>query len=224
MTRSLLLSLALLWAAASGAQELPVLPPLDAVLGAVRAQSPTLRYADATVAKNEAQLDRTRRAWSDNIGVNVGASAGTYGNAIVDQLSLGTTVGVSVRVSLYDFMGRKHEARQAEAELEQSRQRRAEADEELDLVIIALYRKTELAYRLVGVRSGGMESARTHLTMAESEFVQGDIPVSELARVDQIAAESEAAYETARTDYLTAYAQLEVFCGTPLATLAAASR
>ena len=200
---------------------LPSLPTLDAVLDAVHRQSPSIRYAAATVAKNEAQLDRTRRAWTDNIGVNVGATAGSYGNALVDELAVGTTVGVSVRVSLYDFLGRRHEARQAEAELAQAVARRAEADEELDLVVIALYRRTELAWRLVGVRSGGMESARTHRAMAEAEFVQGDVAVGELARVDQIAAEAQAAYETARTDYLTAYGQLDRLCGGALSQLTA---
>lgn len=223
MSRILLLLAAL--AASAQAQTsvgpLPPLPPLDAVLGAVHGASPALRYADATVAKNEAQLDRTRRAWTDNLGVNVGATAGSYGNALLDELSMGATVGVSVRLSLYDVVGRRHEARQAEAELAQAVARRAEADEELDLVVIALYRKTELAYRLVGVRSAGLESARTHRAMAEAEFVQGDVAVGELARVDQIAAEATAAYETARTDYLTAYGQLDRLAGGALAALTA---
>ena len=219
----LLAALAVALGAPLGAQpaDLPALPTLDAVLDAVRHQSPAIRYADATVAKNEAQLDRTRRAWTDNLGVNVGATAGSYGNALIDELAVGTTVGVSVRLSLYDVLGRRHEARQAEAELAQAVARRAEADEELDLVVIALYRKTELAWRLVGVRSGGMESARTHRAMAEAEFVQGDVAVGELARVDQIAAEAQAAYETARTDYLTAYGQLDRLCGGVLSALTA---
>ena len=191
------------------------------MLDAVHRQSPALRYADATVAKSEAYLDRTRRAWTDNVGVNVGATAGTFGSALVDELAIGTTVGVSLRVSLYDLVGRRHERRQAEAELAQATARRAEADEELDLVVIALYRKTELTYRLVSVRSGGMESARTHRAMAEAEFRQGDVAVGELARVDQIAAEASASYETARADYLTAYSQLDRLCGGALSTLAA---
>ena len=37
--------------------------------------------------------------------------------------------------------------------------------------------------------------------------------IGELARVDQIAAEAQAAFETARTDYLTAYGQLDRLCG-----------
>lgn len=224
MHRLLLLFALALPAAAPHAQAddaLPALPTLDTVLDAVHRQSPSVRYAAATVAKNEAQLDRTRSAWTDNLGVNVGATAGTYGNDLVDQLSVGATVGVSVRLSLYDVLGRRHEARQAEAELAQSRARQAEADEELDLVVIALYRRTELAYRLVGVRSGSMESARTHRAMAEAEFVQGDVAVGELARVDQIAAEAQAAFETARTDYLTAYGQLDRLCGGTLSALTA---
>ena len=222
MPRLLLLALATLAATASAQPgDLPALPTLDVVLDAVRGQSPSIRYANATVAKNEAQLDRTRRAWTDNLGVNVGATAGSYGNALVDQLSVGTTVGVSVRLSLYDVVGRRYEARQAEAELAQAVARRAEVHEELDLVVIALYRKTELAYRLVGVRSGGMESARTHRAMAEAEFVQGDVAVGELARVDQIAAVAQAAYETARADYLTAYGQLDRLCGGALSQLTA---
>ncbi|MEM1055221.1 MAG: TolC family protein [Bacteroidota bacterium] len=223
MPRLVLLALALACAAPATAQSgsLPTLPPLDAVLSAAHRQSPAIRYADATVAKNAAYLDRTRSAWTDNFGINVGATAGSYGNELVDQLAVGATVGVNVRVSLYDVLGRRHEARQAEAQLAQAEARRAEADEELDLVVIALYRKTELAYRLVGVRSGGMESARTHRLMAEAEFVQGDVAVGELARVDQIAAEAQAAYETARTDYLTAYGQLDRLAGGALSTLTA---
>lgn len=228
MPRLLLaLALAALLAPAALAQPdagLPALPALETVLDAVHRQSPAIRYAAATVAKNEAQLARTRRAWTDNLGVNVGATAGTYGNELVDQLAVGATVGVNVRFSLYDLVGRRHEADQAAAELAQARARQAEADEELDLVVIALYRKTELAYRLVGVRSGGMESARTHRAMAEAEFVQGDVAVGELARVDQIAAEAQAAYETARTDYLTAFGQLDRLTGGALVARTAQAR
>lgn len=224
MFRTLLLLAALASPLRADAQPdaaLPALPPIEAVLDAVHLESPSLRYAAATVAKNEAQLGRTRRAWTDNLGINLGTTAGSYGNALVDELSVGTNVSVGVRFSLYDFVGRPHEARQAEAELAQAIARRAEADEELDLVVIGLYRKTELAYRLVEVRSGGMESARTHLAMAEAEFVQGDVAVGELARVDQIAAEARAAFETARTDYLTAYEQLDRLCGGTLSALTA---
>lgn len=220
---SLLLALTLFASAAPGLSaqtaDLPALPALDQVLAAVRAASPALRYADATVAKNEAQLGRVRRAWTDNLGLDFGGTAGTYGDDLVDRLAVGATVGVRVRVSLYDALGRRYEARQAAAELAQAQARRAEADEELDLVAVALYRKTELAYRLVGIRSGGLESARTHRAMAEAEFVQGDVSVGELARVDQIAAEAAAAYETARADYLTAYGQLDRLCGGTLAAL-----
>jgi outer membrane protein TolC len=208
-----LLALALVAPTAAQPGPLPALPPLSLVIDRVAAHSPALAYAAATVEKNEAQLGRVRSAWTDNIGANIGATAGTFGSALADEVAIGTTVGFGVRVSLYDVLGRRHERRQAAAELAQAEARQAEAEEELALVVTALYRKTELAYRLVDVRSGGMESARAHRLMAEAEFGQGEVPVGELARVDQIAAEARAAYETARADYLSAHAQLDVLCG-----------
>ena len=212
-------------AAEAGAQPTGgAIPPLDRILEAVRQRSPRLRSQQALVAKNRALVSRSKAAWSDQVTVGFTSTYGSYGNVLLDQLNLGAQAGLSVRLSLFELVGRRHDTQVYRQELAMS-EAQGEAvwqDEQAD--VITLYHQLLLAERLIAVRSGSLESARVHQQMAERQFAQADIAIGEVARVLEITSKAESDYEQARVEFMAAWARLENLTGMPLAQLAGGSR
>jgi len=195
------------------------LPPLEAVLAHVLLHAPRLKMQDALIEKNHYTLARAKLDLLDGVTAGVSTTYGSYGNTVLDEISLGMTAGFSIRFSLFDLFSQRSRRGTFRKELEVSIHKRDEIREDVQRLIIALYNKVLLTQRLVGIKSEARRTTEVHLRMAEAEFAQGDIPVSELARVTEIASKARAEYETARYDYITAYAQLENLLGTRLNTL-----
>lgn len=192
------------------------LPPLDRILAYAVAHSPRLKQQDALVEQNRQQVGRVRLEWLDGITAGVSSTYGSYGNAVLDEIAVGVQGTVGVRLSVLDMIGGKSRRNLFRQELEVARQKREEVRVEEQSVVIDLYHRLELAGRLVSVHSGALQAAQVHEQMAETEFAQADIPVSELARVTEIASKAQAEYETARSSYLSLYAQLENLLGVSL--------
>lgn len=200
------------------------LPPLDRILEAVRVQSPRLRVQRALVEKNRALVARSKSSWSDQVTVGLTSTYGSYGNVLLDELNLGAQAGLSVRLSLFELIGRRHDTEVYRQELAMS-EAQGDAvwlDEQADA--ITLYHQLLLADRLIAIRSGALESARVHEQMAERQFAQGDITVGEVSRVSEITSRAESDYEQARVEFLAAWTRLESLAGVPLASLAEVSR
>lgn len=195
------------------------LPPLDKVIRQALQFSPRLGYQKALVAQKSAELQRTRRGWMDGIIAGVSTTYGSYGNTVLDEINAGMTAGFTVRMSLFDLFGQKSKARIFQQSVNMASHKREEAAMEVKQVIISMYNRLELHRRMVRIKSSAYQAADVHRQMAESEFAQGDIPVSELARVAEIAEKTRAEYENARFEYVNAYAQLENMIGASLSTL-----
>ncbi len=207
-----------------GATEDPVLqfdelPPLDAVLRHMVAHSPRVKQQDALVEKGRAELNRSRLEWLDGFFGGVSSTYGSYGNATLDEISMGVQGTVSVRLSLFDLLGSRTRRAAFREELEVARQKREEVRTEEQRWVIDLYYRLDLMGRLVAVQAEARQAAGVHQQMAETEFSQAAIPVSELARVSEIAAKAHADYESARSAYLSLFAQLENALGVRLAEL-----
>lgn len=219
------LLLVLLGASSVSAQEpgdgLLQIPSLEAVVVRAVEQSPRVRGQEALTRKNEHLLDRARRTWTDNITIGGQALYGSYGNDILNTTNLGITAGVSIRMSIFDLVGRRSDIASWTEEVNFSRVREAELRLEERQYVIDLYSRLTLARRLVVVRSEAWQAACAHQQMADAQFGTGDIPIAELARVTEIAAKARSDYETARSEYLNAYQKLESLVGMPLDELAA---
>jgi outer membrane protein TolC len=200
-------------------ESLPPIPELDAVIERAIEHSPRLRGKQALVRKNRQLLERAQKTWMDNVTFGAQAMYGSYGNEVLNTTNLGLTTGVSIRLSLFDFTGRGNQIAAWEEEVAVSRSQEDEAVLEERQYVIDLYSRLTLARRLVVVRSEAWQAACAHQAMADAQFIQGDIPIAELARVTEIAAKAQSDYETARSDYANAYRKLEVVTGTPLASL-----
>jgi outer membrane protein TolC len=70
-----------------------------------------------------------------------------------------------------------------------------------------------LKQRLLKIKSKNLSTARVNMEMVEKEFQNGVVSVTEYARISDIVARNESDFETARTDYVTAYMILEEMIG-----------
>ncbi|MEM6335368.1 MAG: TolC family protein [Bacteroidota bacterium] len=196
----------------------PELPTLDQVMHRVLAHAPRLQMQQALVEKNRDLVRTTGLEWLDAVEVNLGSTYGADGTVVpgalvVDPHRASLRAGVSLRVSLFDVFGRSSRRGAFEHELDVARHAHANAEMEVRREVVGRYEQLKLTRRLVEVRAEGWRAADLHRTMAETAFAQGDLPVSELARVTEIAARAHEAFETARTEYLIAFGQLNVMMG-----------
>lgn len=195
------------------------LPSLQRLLDHIATASPRIRKAEALIAKTKHQLSRTKLNWLDAISFGVSSTYGSYGNDVLDQISLGVTGGLTVRLSLFDVFSRKSQKGIMQEELVVTESNRQVVEREERRILITLYREHHLSGEMVRIKSDAWSAAELHQKMAETEFTQGDIPVSELARVTEIAMKAEAEFEQSRAMYRTSRAVLENFVGTSLSTI-----
>jgi outer membrane protein TolC len=155
----------------------------------------------------------------DGATVSVGASYGSFGNQLLDEVSFGQSVRVGLKVSLFDLFGRDAQVGVFESRLLAAQRERDVIRQRLRQTLIQRYYDLRRARDLVRIRSEAYESTQTHKAMLETAFQQGTAALEQVSRVTETAAKSEVAYAEARLDYLSGYRQLENLLGTDLATL-----
>jgi outer membrane protein TolC len=102
---------------------------------------------------------------------------------------------------------------QAQSELDQAESMAEAQRVELRELVIRQYNDVLLKQRLLKIRSKNLSTSKINMEMVEKEFQNGVVSVTEYARIFDIVARSESDFETARTDYITAYMLLEEIVG-----------
>lgn len=196
-----------------------VLPPLERVISRVLETDPTIAESKAQVEQDEALLTQTSREWLKGLSLGVQTTAGTYGNDTVDELNTGFTSGVGLRLSFYDLFARGPRKQAYESELQMSQHRIERARMEATQYVVRMYRLIENAQAQAVVKADFWRAAQIHLKMAELEFSNGNLVVSELARVSEMEAKAEADYVNAVSEFRSWYDQLGIRIGIPLSSL-----
>ncbi len=198
---------------------LTALPPLEEVLDAAVDHSPLLKQQEAEIRLDEYQVNRERQAWTRALRVGGSYQYGQFGNITLDQLNQGYSIHVSLGISLYELMGRDNRINMIQEELESSRQRKEFLKKEVKTRIIEFYHAARLARRLLLIHSQAKNSAQLNQQMAEKEFIEGETPLSDMARITEIATKATIDFETAKSDYQMKLKQLENWVGIPLSTI-----
>jgi outer membrane protein TolC len=192
---------------------------MERVLEASLRNSPRVRARRALERKTRRELNREEKGWLDGISIGAGTTYGSFGNDILDETQTGFNVGVTLRWSLFDLFGRNDVIGVLREEIVITEEKVLEVIEDERADIISLYSDLLLAERLVTVNGEAAQATAVHREMANSEFLQGDIPVSELARVTEISTKAKALFETALSGYMKRYRLLENRIGVPLGSL-----
>jgi outer membrane protein TolC len=200
-------------------EPLPELPPLEVLLDYAVTHAPELNVQRARIAQNRSEVVRTRRSWMDGATVTVGASYGSFGNQVLDEVTFGQSIRLGLKVSLFDLFGRDAQVGVFESRLQAAKRERDVIRQQIRQTLIQRYYNLRRARDLVRVRSEAYESTQTHRALVETAFQQGTTELDQVTRVTEVAARAQAAYAEARIDYLSGYTLLENLLGTSLDTL-----
>jgi len=206
-----------------------LLPPLQALIDSAIAKNPTLKSREMEVKVLEHKLRSERVKWSENVGFQTDVRYGTFNNFSTNtaegqtpnllatqtsQMNYG--VGAYIKMPLFDFLDYKHMIGAAKAEVDKALHLTEEQRDVIRQVVIKQYQEVVLKQRLMRISSKYVETARINTVMAEKEFQSGMIKVSELASVSDNYSNAEAEYETAKTEFITAFMILEEITKTRL--------
>jgi len=212
-------------------EEIFELPNLDTLINAAMEFSPALKGMEAQVGRNDAEVKIRKREWSNRVFTDLGgAYSNNYSVLTVasgetggyESIALGSgnalRAGVMARISLFDVIGRNQLIERAKAEKEMSEYDLLVAQQDLKALVTQLYTELVLGKKLVEINTHTFHTLSAQLEMAEKEFRQGEIDITELARVTEIKSKAEVALEQTKANYENLYHQLEILVGRELLT------
>lgn len=167
-------------------------------------------------------------------GVTIGGNYhyGTNYSAVTDQTSYENvlnrltmvqsgfySVGGGISFPLTSFINRKHLLRANRAQIEM-----VENDKDMSALsikqdVINLYQAFKLSHKLLALNSGNRQAFQVNYNLAEKEFLQGQLSVSDISRMLDLFNKSKMEYETSLNAFQTNLIQLETFTGTTLTSL-----
>lgn len=201
-------------------------PPLSALIDSALATNAMMRFRQQGITGKQCNLNSYRNYWTRNVGLQADVRYGTFDNFSTNTAEGQTPsanatrsnqtnygVGAYIKFPLQDALNRKNQIRMAQSELDQAQSMAQAQRDEITQLVIRQYNDVLLKQRLLKIKSKNLGTARVNMEMVEKEFQNGVVPVTEYARIADIVARNEADYETARTDYTTAFMILEETSG-----------
>lgn len=198
------------------------IPPLEQLIDSAIAHNPFIRFRDLQLIVNRSKIKTSSREWTRSLGIQSDVRYGTFDNFSTNLTSgqnpvtFGTTrtevkwgYAAYLNIPLYNFINRRNQINMARAELDQAESMARVQRDELRQIVIQQYNDLILQQRLLRIKSKQLETSRINMMMTEKEFATGVIPVSEYARISEIATRAETDYEISRMDFLTSYMILE---------------
>jgi outer membrane protein TolC len=204
------------------------LPTLDQVLDMAVRQSPTIKESAAMTDHFRQASSLTAKSWMDKIFVDMGGQLSNSGtlmainnNVSINEFNSATWLsansvraGLVIRLSLFDVVARKQQIQQANIRTVAAEQRTNYVRQEVKLLIIERYKEAELAYTLLALKSEKKYALKMQKELAEKEFQQGQLSLSELTRITEATINALTDFERTKADYEKLYLQLEVLTGT----------
>ena len=203
------------------------LPPLETVLSWAEKTSYRVKEQEMMSLEKQESIAIAQKKWMDKVFVDLGAQRSNNGAVLnvsnsltdgdVNSLSFqnlnSLRTGLTVRLSLFDGLGRKHLIQEAAFRKQASDYRILYLKQEAQQTITSLYKDIALMGRIIGIKAEKQTMLQLQKQLAEKEFKQGQIHLSELARVSELAANARIDFETALNEYDKAFSALELLVG-----------
>jgi len=205
------------------------LPPLSVIIDSAISHNSSVRSREVEVKIQKENLRASKNFWASNLGVSTDIRYGTFDHFSTSISDIGipvsTTVsstdirygaGAYMKFPLNDLLSRKSEKKLYKLEIEKAEYMVGIQKEELRRQVILLYNDLILKQRLFKLKIRQYETANINMQMAEKEFVNGVIPITEYSRLMQITTGVHADYENSRMELITAVMVLEDMTGISL--------
>jgi outer membrane protein TolC len=203
--------------------------PLDDIVDIAVANSPTVKFQQDLVDAAEYQLKFTKRMWTNNIVGFVNYSSGnqslvssdnqTAGSLSSTNITNGYRAGLQINIPLYEIVGRKSRVNLYKSQLNSTVNKKQESIGELRKNVIQLYYSLLYYGNLLSIRSDAKQTVMNQYQIAQKQFKDGAIDVSELSRLKSIEVNARADYEEAKREFSISYYQIEAMTGVPFQKL-----
>jgi len=204
-----------------------ILPPLETILDSALRRNPDVKFRDMQVIMDEHKLKAYKVDWTRNLGIQTDALYGTFDNISSNTTNGGSNpamlttrssqlnygAGAFIKIPLYDLINRKNQNKLAKAEIEQAQNSSQSQRNAVRQLVIKQYNDLIVKQRLLKIKSKYVETARINMAMAEKQFLNGIINISEYSSVTEIVSRSEADFESSKMEFRTAYMLLEEIVG-----------
>jgi len=200
-------------------------PPIEQLIDSAIKHNSNVQYRNLDIDAKATLLKTQHNLWLRNLGVQGVANYGTFDYFNSNSNNQSTTVlntnskqfnygmGLFLKLPFYDLVDRKNQIGVAKIQLEQAKSMAQVQIDELRQLIIKLYEDILLKQKLLNIKSQSLGNAKVNMEMVEKEFRNGTIPVTEYVRLSDIVSRSEAEYENAKTDFISAKKILEEIVG-----------
>ncbi len=204
------------------------LPNLDSLTELAIAHSPRIQAQDHLIERERQRKKSSQKLWMDKLFSDVGyAYSNSFANVVsgntanggntveANNLTIGDNIraGVTLRLSLFDVLGRRHQTNVVKEELAIARLQKEEMIEEIKVQVQLYYDELLSAERLLQIYSQKKQALDLQKLMAEKEFEEGQLPISELGRVTELASNAEIDFVKAQLDVKRVYEQLSSYVG-----------
>ena len=209
------------------------LPSLEKILDYAEQNSHLVKEQNALTEHYGQSVKVAQKLWMDKVFVDLGGQRSNNGavlnvnnsisssefNSLSFQTMNSFRAGLTVRVSLYDVIARKDLIKQAQYRQAASEQHSKFLSQDVKFRIVDLYKDAQLSYKLLSIKAEKKYTLFLQKEMAEKEFQQGQLHISELGRITELASNAFAEFEQASTTYEKLYYQLEIMLGISLKDL-----
>ncbi len=202
------------------------IPSLEVLIDSAISNNPQIQVRDQQLIFNEFKLRSKRVEWTKNLGVQANTGYGNMYNysststGSIDPAPIATfrnqthySASLYISMPFNTIVDRKNQLRMANAEIRQAGSLIEEYKREIRQVVISHLNALILNQRIFVLKANKLESIRASMQMAETQFLNGIIPLSEYTQLNASVSETEIDYEKARMDLLNAYMLLEEIVG-----------
>lgn len=203
--------------------------PFDELVSLAVASSPLIKYQNEVANSLSSAHEIAKLQILQNATGFVNYSGGDQsiistgtritGSDAIGQIANGYRVGVDLRLSLYDLIGRKHQIKQAQANYRAALVQKETLELQIRRELITVYQDMITAQQVLKVRLFDEQASLTALRIAEAELRKGQITAAELANATNRYAQTKSISEQMRGDFVKNVRQFEALIGLPIQRL-----
>jgi hypothetical protein len=207
-----------------------LLPSLDSMYEIAKSVNPTLKQESAAMRANQWTVHYTRWIWAQNLSVFYNYSFGSLpffayqdptqpqGQTLI-QVKSGYRAGVNLQLSVFDVLGQRGKVNEAKEKVILQKYKRDAEAMELKRKLAQFYADMVGYDRLYQGRNEDYLMQMVACQVAEKEYREGTIHISEYSRQKNVLADAEAAYHESFRFYYSSLLQFEAILGVPLHTV-----
>ncbi len=197
--------------------------PLDSIINIAIEKSPSVQFQQDLIEAAKYQVDFSKRLWTNNLVGFVNYSAGNQnlvsassennGSLSSTNITNGYRMGVQLNLPLYELVGRKSRINLYKSQLNSTVSKKAETIQEIKREIIQAYYSLLYYHNLITIRSDAKQTTMNQYIIAQKQFKDGLIDITELSRLKTIEVNSRADYEEVKRQFSIYYFQFEAMIG-----------